>query len=376
MNVYGSTSLHELLGDFVVFRNLDPVDSRLPSLEDVRNSVDIPAGKTPRKGQPAYAQVVVQMLRTAAKLIDPSYNIQQLVYLGDTRMNDGNAFTTIANAGDWPGMAFIAAEDQHPPSVDLVEEGPTSLYFANRWSALKDFETYCHDHGFYLGKDTAVIIDLDKTAFGARGRNDHIINQARVEAVRLTVGNLLGETFDLDRFQEAYDLLNQPVFHSFTTDNQDYLAYICLILGSDLYELDSLVNCLNRKELKTFEQFISDVNDQVEELSPALRQVHNSVYKRVQAGDPTPFKAFRYHEYQTTISRMGCQGDWKTVSELLSKKIVITQEVRDAALRWKGQGALLFGLSDKPDEASIPREDLAAQGYQPIHHIETYAVGE
>jgi len=26
-------------------------------------------------------------------------------------------------------------------------------------------------------------------------------------------------------------------------------------------------------------------------------------------------------------------------------------------LRWKEQGALLFGLSDKPDEASIPTED-------------------
>ena len=100
MNVYGSTTLHELLGDFVVYRNLAPVDSRLPRLEDVRKSVDIPAGKIPRKGQPAYARIVVRMLRAAAKLIDPNYTIQQLIYIGDTRMNDGNAFTTIANAGD------------------------------------------------------------------------------------------------------------------------------------------------------------------------------------------------------------------------------------------------------------------------------------
>ena len=42
---------------------------------------------------------------------------------------------------------------------------------------------------------------------------------------------------------------------------------------------------------------------------------------------------------------------------------------------WREQGALLFGLSDKPDEASVPEASLAAQGYQPIHRQETHAVG-
>jgi hypothetical protein len=376
MNVYGSTSLHEILGDFIVFRNLDPVDSRLPRLADIRNSIEIPAGKTPRKGQPAYAQVVVWLLRAAAALMDPNYAIQRLAYLGDTRMNDGNAFLTIADAGDWRGAAFIAAENQKPPSIDLVEQGTINIFLANRWSALSDFEDYCRGHDFHFGEGTAVIIDLDKTALGARGRNDQVIDQARVEAVRRTVGNLLGEAFDLERFQEAYDRLNQPAFHSFTTDNQDYLAYICLVLGSDLWELEFLVESLGKEGMETFEGFISEVNDRVEELPPALREVHNNVYERVQGGDPTPFKAFRRHEYQTTISRMGCRGDWKTVSELISRELVITQEVREAALRWKGKGALLFGLSDKPDEACFPGEELAAQGYLPLHKVETYAVGE
>jgi len=376
MNVYGKTSLSEFLGDFVVFRNLDPVDSRLPGLESIRKLVDIPAGKIPRKGQPAYAQVVVRLLQSAAQLIDQNYTIQQLVYIGDTKMNDGNAFKTIAKAGNWRGIAFIAAENQLPPAVEIDEEGLTTLYLANRWAALSDFETYCNDHDIQFGEGTAVIIDLDKTALGARGRNDHIIDQARVEAVRLTVGNLLGEIFDLDCFQKAYDLLNQPEFHFFTTDNQDYLAYICLIVGSDLYELDFLVDSLKKKHIETFEQFIFEVNDQAEGLPPALRDVHNSVYDLVKAGDPTPFKVFRHHEYQTTISRMGCQSESPTVSELLSSEIVITQEVREAALRWKGKGALLFGLSDKPDEASIPGEKSASQEYQPIHRVEAYAVGE
>ncbi|MCJ7733879.1 MAG: hypothetical protein MUP11_04955 [Anaerolineales bacterium] len=375
MNVYGCTALHEILDDFVVFRNLDPVDSRLPKLQELRDVVDIPAGIVPRKGNPDYARVVVQLLKEASKFVDPNFSINELVYLGDTKMNDGNAFKTIAQAGDWPGIAFIGTENKNPPVVEHLEEGNTKLFLANRWSALRDFESFCIANEFHLGEGTAVIVDLDKTALGARGRNDHIINQARVEAVRLTVGNLLGEAFDLERFQAAYDLLNEPDFHFFTTDNQDYLAYICLILSAGLYKLDSLVELITRRELETFEEFISQVNDRIAALPPALIEVHNSVYSFVLAGDPTPFKDFRYHEYQTTVSRMECKGDINSVSDLLANYLVITQEVRDAALRWKERGALLFGLSDKPDEASLPREELIAKGFKPIHRVEAYAVG-
>ncbi len=45
------------------------------------------------------------------------------------------------------------------------------------------------------------------------------------------------------------------------------------------------------------------------------------------------------------------------------------------ALAWRERGVLLFGLSDKPDEASIPTDDLTVQGYRAIHRVETHAVG-
>ena len=73
---------------------------------------------------------------------------------------------------------------------------------------------------------------------------------------------------------------------------------------------------------------------------------------------------------------MGSMDDSTPVEELLSKVITITQEVRQAALTWKEAGALLFGLSDKPDEASIPSIELASQGHQAIHQVETDVVGE
>jgi hypothetical protein len=194
--------------------------------------------------------------------------------------------------------------------------------------------------------------------------------------VRRTVGELLGDAFDPDGFQAAYDVLNQPEFHAFTADNQDYLAYVCLVLGSGLYQLPSLAGQVRRGDVETFGAFIAEVDNRSQALPASLREIHERIYQRVRAGDPTPFKAFRYTEYRATVERMNCLSDDAGVQDLLAHEIVITQEVREAALRWRGRGALLFGLSDKPDEASLPTESMAARGFEPIHRTKTHAVGE
>ena len=376
MHNYGRTSIHEFLGDLVVYRNLTPVDRRLPPLTETRSYAGLPEGVTPRKSDPAYARVIVHLLKLARALDSLGTDIQRLVYVGDTRLNDGTAFTNICGAGDWPGLAFIGNELDEPPHVKTVEQDQGVLYLANRWTALPDFDRFCHEQGLPVDEKTAVIVDLDKTAIGARGRNDHTINQARVEAVRLTVGSLLGEGFNQESFQAAYDQLNQSEFHPFTTDNQDYLAYICLMLGSGLYELGSLVTRIRTGRMASFQQFIADVDARARELPAELRHTHEDIYASVRQGDPTPFKAFRYNEYLTTVARMGQLDDNAAAAELLENGIVITQEVRVMALAWRERGALLFGLSDKPDEASIPTEGLAAQGYRAIHRMETHAVGQ
>jgi len=379
MQSYGRTSVHEFLGDFVVFRNLIPLDERLPTLDDVRERAGVAAGVTPRKSEPAYARVIAALLEAARRLEAPKGKLERLIYVGDTRMNDGTAFANIATAGRWPGLAFIAAEKAEPEPPQIVQMSETTagtLFLADRWADLTEFEAFSEDRGFPIDGGTVIIVDLDKTAVGARGRNDHVINQARVEAVQRTVGDLLGEAFDEDAFRSAYDALNQSEFHPFTGDNQDYLAYICLILGSGLYHLDRLVDRVEGQRLTSFGAFIAEVDDRRAELPPNLREIHDRIYRRVQAGDPTPFKAFRYSEFRATVERMGCLDDQASAEDLLSSEIVITQEVREAAHRWQAAGALLFGLSDKPDEASIPTCDLAAQGFLPIHRVETHAVGE
>jgi hypothetical protein len=377
MNIYGHTSISEFLGDNVVYRNLEPVDSRLPTLDHLRADLGLPTERVPRKSEPDYARVIVRILEAARALTGSEQPIERLIFVGDTRLNDATAFDNICQAGGWPGLAFIGARKGDEPTVEIV---PTAsgqrVYLSNRWAALYDFDRFCTEHGLPVDENAAVIVDLDKTALGARGRNDHVINRARVQAVRDTVADLLGADFDEAAFSAVYNRFNDVEFHPFTTDNQDYLAYLCLIVGGGLFEADQLAKDILGGRMESFRAFIEEVDARKADLPGGLAAIHADIFANVEAGDPTPFKAFRRQEFHATIARMGCLPDNASVEELFAEEIVVTQEVREIALEWRERGALLFGLSDKPDEASLPTPEQAAKGVLPIHRVETHAVGE
>ena len=370
---HGLTTLHEILGDFIVYRNLIPADDRLPSVVEIGKQLSLAEKGLPRKAEPEYGRVVAEMLRRARALDLPGATISRLIYIGDTQMNDGTAFRNLCAAGGWPGWAFIGRDAMdRPPQVQVEGE----LYVANRWLALPDFTRFVEDEGFALDAATAVVIDVDKTAIGARGRNDRVINAARVEGVKRTVADLLGPDFDAEAFQAAYDALNRSTYHPFTADNQDYVAYICLMLGTGLFDLGTLKSQVKAGSMHHFTDLISEVQSRRSELAgTGLESIHDDVWQRVQAGDPTPFKAFRYNEYLTTIARFG-DLPGATVDELLAQRIVITQEVKEIAAALRDRGALIFGVSDKPDEASLPNETQAQAGMKQLHYLETVAVGE
>ena len=375
MEKYGRSAVCEFLGDNIVYRNLVPVNRDIPGLQELWEQAGLDSSQVPRKTTTDYARIVACMLEHAARHRKPGAPIMNLVFIGDTHLNDGTAFDNICLAGEWPGMAFIAAEKDEPGRIHVEDKGAGRLLLANRWSALDEFEAYCVQHDFHIDEQTVVLLDLDKTTLGARGRNDKVIDQVRISAAKQTIRELLGEDFDEELFTAAYQRLNQPEFHPFTGDNQDYLVYICMILGSGLTSLDVLVGEVREGEMSSFNRFLnwSEVNK--EQLPVNQRRVHDSVYSLVKNGDPTPFKDFRRQEFKQTVASMGNLPEDSHVEQLLLKEITITSEVRRAALSWRERGALLFGLSDKPDEASIPDVEMVSQGLKPIHQVETDVVG-
>ncbi len=371
--IKGISALSDIFGDFVVYRNLAPADPRLPGIQALWRELGWHDYHVPRKTDMEYAQALARILQAARTLDAPQARLERLLYIGDTRLLDGTAFRNLSATAALPGYAFIGRDDLSRPE-EITLEG--NWFLANRWHALIEFLRFVEKQGFTVDERTVVVIDMDKTCIGARGRNDKVIDAARVEGVHRTIAGLLGERFDEVAFERAYNELNQPPYHPFTADNQDYLAYICLMLGAGLYELGGLVAAVKDGQMSTFAQFIADVNRRRAEIAePGLRAVHDEIWAAVQAGDPTPFKAFRYNEYLTTACRFG-ELSGATAAEALAARIVITDEVRRVADTLRARGALLFAVSDKPDEASLPQPAGAAEGWEALHRLRTLVIGE
>ncbi len=363
MRIYGSAAISDLLNDFVAYRSLRPADPRLPALGDIR------PGPVPRKGDIAYAEVVVEILRAARQLTQPSIALQRVLVIGDTQRSDGGAFETICAVTGWRGRCFICDEKPNESAL-MRQQGNVS--YANAWQALHSFQATLEAEEFPIDAGTVVVLDIDKTLIGAKGRNHRLIDHARLMALRATVAATLGNAFDQQRFEQIYRELDQARYHPLTEDNQDNVAYLCVVIGGGVLDPDEPARLIANGD--GFRKALDLVSARVLSINPALAIFHEQIARLVSEGDPTPFKAFRRREYLETGALLGCV-DTASVEQLLAQEIVITSEVWQVAQEWAQHGALLFGLSDKPDEAALPAEDAAQTGALSLHHMRTHIVG-
>jgi len=355
MKPEGIGTIQDLLGDFIVFRNLQPIDARL--------TCDV-AGTPPRKSDPAYGNVLAQLL-SQARALDSDTEIGRIIFLGDTQLSDVQAFHAICQAGDWPGAAFIGRDDSSAPLLDVVQQDHRLVFTANRWSCVAQFEKRLNDVGLPVDDSTAVLVDIDKTLIGARGRNDDAIDEARLSAAERTLEDHLGSAFDPIVFRATYDRLNQPLCHPFTEDNQDFIVYACLIYSCKHAGGRAFISRAMSGEPVTFRRFLDAVHDAPSHLPSTVKTLHQQFRTRVLAGDPTPFKAFRQREFLETAQSMTVSSEPPLKAVQQRQRIFMTGEIATVLKAWKRQGALLFGLSDKPDEACFPGEGVSST--TPIH---------
>jgi hypothetical protein len=364
-------TLADFMGDFVVYRNLEPQDRRLRGLTEVWGRVGLDHYAIPRKTSPAYAEVLFDFLGQAQDVRGIEAPLVRALFIGDTLMNDGTAARNVAV--HLPLMGFIGADR---PAQERSVEIQGELMVANRWAALADFLSWVKESAFAIDEYTALLIDLDKTSLGARGRNDHVIDEARMAAVQRTMHAALGDGLDEAAFRSLYDRLNQPDYHYFTADNQDYLAYICLMVTGGVYPAEALWADLEAGEIKSIEGFVQACDARREQMSPGLLNAHLEVLQGIEAEDPTPFKGFRRGEFYETLERMDVLDGDAPVEQVLDREIVLTSEVAQVARFVAERGGLVFGISDKPDEASVPTPEDVAKGYKAIHHAPMKVYGE
>lgn len=366
-------SLYDVFGDMIVYRNLNPVDPRIPRYDEAWREMGATSPIPPRKLDMAYAAALAWLLergRARVAPADPSF--AEVVYIGDTMLNDGGAFRNLRQHTGLPGWCFIGSEKDELPQM-TAEDG---FFQANRWTALTRFFEQIRQQGAHLDSRTLAVVDVDKTALGARGRNDKSIDHARVAAIEATLHDALGAGFRVDEFRRAYGALNVPKYHAFTADNQDNIAYICMMLSAGAADLDALLEEIDLGRMADFLAFMRRMDAAANRLPAAVRGLHSDIYERTLAGDLTPFKAFRRREYRETVERMGHLPDDAPLARRLVEEICITREVFEASEWLRRRGCWMVALSDKPDEATAPEPELASQGYLPLHRTPTHVIGQ
>ena len=372
---FGRAKLADFFGDMVIYRNLEPLDRRLPGLKSAGYRMDVSNERIPRKQEPEYAKAAIWFAKQAQKLRKVNVELSEILFIGDTFFNDGRAYTNMRTITEWAGACFIGSEKaKDSPAAEVNGD---NIFNTNRWAALSDWAKWLLDQDLHVDSRTVAIVDIDKTALGAKGRNDHVINEARLEGIFRTMDAVLGDNFDRATFEHHYHELNRGKYHFLTEDNQDYLAYICMVLNAGLIDYQEILNETANGSLDNFEQFLRWVNSRmmIRPMSGEnLRQVHEAVVGAVHVGDPTPFKRFRRQEFITTVERMGNVADSATVEEMLAQEITLTNEVCELVEWFKTRNVLLLSLSDKPDEASCPDPHTSPE-LPPVHKAPTHRVG-
>ena len=76
MKRYGRSKVSDFLGDMIIYRNLVPIDRRLPLLADSWQEIGLSSSAIPRKTTPDYARVMVYLLGQARQLGDHDLQIE------------------------------------------------------------------------------------------------------------------------------------------------------------------------------------------------------------------------------------------------------------------------------------------------------------
>lgn len=343
-----TTTIFALTGDRVLYRDLQPYAAELPGLVELRASLGLPPDQLPRKRDRDYARVIMRIAEVAqAQRGGPP--LQHCLVIGDTE-NDRLLARYLAEPGDLQVAAFIGI-DRPDETAQLAWQG--IIAEANRWALLAAWGEQVAARGLDW-QATVLLIDIDKTLLGPRGRSDAAIDDSRAAGALRVACEISGAGLDEMRFRSIYRRLCGKEYHSFTLDNQDYVVYSALLVARGVLSLEELDAGRAGGRIGSFAGLLELVG---ERLPPELSTLHGEIAGRVRQGDPTPFKRFRYAELEETLARMA------------DGRLTLCRELFELVEFWIARGALCLAASDKPAEASLPSPAQQAAGLLPLHRM-------
>ncbi|RMD78716.1 MAG: hypothetical protein D6823_05545 [Chloroflexi bacterium] len=340
-------TIADLTDDRVIYRDLQPCDPTLPSLPMLRAELGLPVNVTPRKRDVAYARVIVALAR-AAQALRNGPPLTTVAVIGDTE-NDRLLTVHLQSLNEVATYGFIGVDR---PVAPATLEWNDVVATATRWALVHEWAAELTARGVNWSQ-TAVLIDIDKTLLGPRGRSDGAIDEARAEAALSVATELLGDQFDRALFRRNYTELCRREWHALTLDNQDYTVAIALFATIAVFDLPAIEVQLAAGLSPTLLELLIAAQQVPAELQPLRKQL----IERIEAGDPTPFIQFRRAELVTTAARMA------------DGRLTLSNELFRLGRALQEQGALLLAASDKPAESALPSPEQAAAGLLPLHRI-------
>ncbi|BAL80665.1 hypothetical protein [Caldisericum exile] len=323
-------NLNDIFNDYIVFRELNPVRRSLPNFEMLKDKLGLQT--LPRKKDKDYAIVLSEILKSAM-------DFSNIIYLGDTFLSD---LTVIKNLKELGFDVFGVITDEEAKNTNSPHG---YVVFNDSWSKVKDL---VFDK---ISDKTILVIDIDKTAIGAHGRNHLPIDKARTDAIVSLAETIFEKHFDTaeeENFLKLYKSIHTKDLLHFTQDNQDIVSIVALIIYSNAISFDEF---LRRANTISFEEFIEGIN--VSGLIQGLvQEVKDNVIKK----SPTLFPTFRKIELEKTLARMDYLPSDTPLETLFSEEILITGEVFEIGTYVLSKGAIVFGVSDKPEIASFSED--------------------
>ncbi len=140
----------------MIYRNLEPLDRRIPGLKTAYYRMGLPDEHIPRKLDADYAKAAVWLAKQGQRLRGEGVELSELVFIGDTLHNDGQAYTNMIEVSGWAGSCAIG---RACPDEDLVVDidEDEAVYCVNRWCALGEWVQWTLERGLHLDNRTVAV---------------------------------------------------------------------------------------------------------------------------------------------------------------------------------------------------------------------------
>ena len=336
--MYKRAKLNDIYEDYIVFRELNPIKKSLPQFNEIQSKLGF--SHLPRKKENP-----LDYVKALSYIFQSVRPFQKILYIGDTNMSDGGVIKAFTALRTYQIVGIITQEEKE----NKIEfEG--NIVKSTKWMNMKHILKMVEDNGFHIDYNTVVIIDIDKTFIGARGRNDKAIDNARMDAI-ISIAKKIFPSFDRETFSQIYSTINAKKFYPLTNDNQDIVSIISIVIYSGAISLKQFEKAFELGIIKNPISFFGSCKIKNELLENIVENVKNNIKMK----NPTPFPTFRNEEFKSTIERMDFLTDNTPKEKLLKEEIMITKEVYEVGEIAKMNKAVVFGVSDKPILSSVPK---------------------